>query len=157
MVGLDKDQRIVFPEIYLDNKDMYDKICGIAYLIYSDDGLDWVWEAGLERVRNAGAEVLTKVYVVRIRLPWNAAEGDWWVDHEELNSNREEYEILEVQIRATPKNKPYEVKIMEPLEFEMNREEYIVVDAKYLVCWRAEPDDVKDMEKIRDYHSVLSK
>jgi hypothetical protein len=158
MVGLDDDERIVSPEIYLDNKDLYDKICGIAYLIGTPNGIDWVWERGLNRARQNGWTILKKVLIVRVRLPWNEPYNEWWIDHEELNAHRNEYEILEVQIRATPKDSPHEIKIMEPLEFEMNRENYVVVDAKYMVRWRFEPEEIKQIKKIRgDHHSVLSK
>lgn len=143
MVGLDDDQMIVFPEIYLNNRDLYDKICGIAYLITTDSGLDWVWEKGLERALNNGATLEDKVYIVRVRLPWNEPEGEWWVSREELDANYEELEVLEVRIRAVPKDKPHKIKRLEPLEFELNRDHWTVIDAQYLVYWRTEPDEIK--------------
>lgn len=136
MVGLDDDQSIVTPEIYENKKYLYDKICGVGYLLKVEDGLDWVWEQGLERAIESGAQLLEKVYVVRVRLPWNVTEGEWWIDQEELNENRDEYEILEIQIRGTPKNKPHEDKLLDKKEFEMNREAWIVKSVRYLVCWK---------------------
>jgi hypothetical protein len=144
VVGLDGDQRIVFPKMYLDNKNLYDKICGIAYLISTPDGLDWVWQNGVGRVReNDDYIILEKMLIVRLRLPWNQTRDEWLCDQDELNAHREEYEVLEVYIRAAPKNDPDSVKLLDPLEFEMNREEYTVLEAKYFVCWKQKSEEIE--------------
>jgi len=157
VVGLDNDERIVFPQMYLDNKDLYDRICGIAYLISTPGGLDWVWANGLDRVQESGnCLVLKKVLIVRLRLPWSQARDEWLCDQDELNAHREEYEVLEVYIRAAPINDPTTIKTLEPLEFEMNRDAYTVLEAKYFVCWKQEPEAIKRLLDIGDYHTVIS-
>lgn len=150
MVGLDEDQRLVFPKMYLDNKNIYDKICGIAYLIGTPEGLDWVWENGLDRIREMGnCEILEKVLVVRIRLPWNRVRDEWLCDQDELNAHREEYEVLEVFIRGAPKNDPTNITTIETLEFEMNRNLYTVLDVRYYVCWKQDPKAIERLLDIR--------
>ena len=157
VVGLDEDERIVFPQMYLDHKNLYDKICGIGYLIGTPNGLDWVWQNGLDRVQeNSDCEVLRKVFIVRLRLPWNQTRDEWLIDQDELNAHREEYELLEVYIRAAPKNDPTDIKTLAPLEFEMDRDAYIVLEAKYYVCWKQEPEDIKRLLNIGSYHTVIS-
>ena len=158
VVGLDEDERIVFPQMYLDHKNLYDKICGIGYLIGTPNGLDWVWQNGLDRVQeNSDCEVLRKVFIVRLRLPWNQTRDEWLIDQDELNAHREEYEVLEVYIRAAPKNDSTIVKMLDPLEFEMDRDAYTILEAKYFVCWKQEPEDIKQLLDIGSYHTVISK
>lgn len=156
VVGLDDDQRIVFPQIYLDNKNLYDQICGIAYLIGTPTGLDWVWQNGLDRVRESDADILEKMLIVRLRLPWNQTREEWLCDQEELNAHREEYEVLEMYIRATPKNDPSNIKTLDPLEFEMDRDIYTVLEAKYFVCWKQKPEEVERLLDIGSYQTVMS-
>lgn len=157
VVGLDDDQRIVFPQMYLDNKNLYDQICGIAYLIGTPTGLDWVWQNGLDRVRESGeCEILEKMLIVRVRLPWNQTRDEWLCDQDELNAHREEYEILEVYIRATPNNDPTDIKTLAPLEFEMDQDAYTVLEAKYYVCWKQKPEEIKRLLDIGSYKTVIS-
>lgn len=159
MVGLDEDQRIVFPKMYLDNKNLYDKICGIGYLIKTPQGLDWVWENGIDRIREMDdCEILKKVLIVRLRLPWNRVRDEWLTSQEELNTHRKEYkaglcgstlEILDVYVRGAPKNDPTNVRMLEPIEFEANRDAYNILETKYYVCWKLDPEQIERLLDIR--------
>lgn len=156
VVGLDDDERIVFPQMYLDNKLLYDKISGIAYLINGPEGLDWVWQNGLDRALSKGYEIVDKVLVVRIRLPWKETREEWLCDEEELTDHFEEYEVLDVFVHAIPVDRSWEKpSIIKPLEFQTNRDKYKVVDIKYLVCWKFKPEEIQDLLNVGDVHTMI--
>ena len=141
VIGLDSDERLIFPHLYLDNKRMYDQISGVAYLIkedHPDAELDWVWESGLERLRNngCGINVLAKVLIVRIRLPWNSVRYEWLCSQQELDDSREDFCVIDIFIKARDKENPSKVILADPLEFEKNRDRFEVVEVRYLVAWK---------------------
>ena len=144
-LGIDEDERIVYPEMYIANPRLYDKIVGVAYLVKErgnpDAELDWVWEHTLERVlKSKDVEVFAKQLIVRIRLPWNEVNFEWTVGEVELDENRDDYTVIDVFLKIQEKGNPDSVQIMiDPLEFESNRDKYEVVETRYLVCWKPSP------------------
>lgn len=165
LVGLDDDERVVFPQMYRDNLDLYDRFRGIAYLVRSntdpDAGLDWVWAGSLETIqKRLDLTVLSKVYIVGLRLPWNEVEGEWLCTQDELDSHRTEYRVLDVYLKVRKKGDPTIIPLIDPLEFEENRDEYEVIEALYRVCWCFLPSEVKErfVEIPGDrFHTFLSK
>ncbi len=163
VVGLDDDERVVFPQMYRDNTSLYDKIVGIAYLVrakdYPDDGLDWVWEGSLGKVNERlELDVLGKVYIVRLRLPWNSVRHEWLCNQQELDDHREEVEVLGVYLRVRRKDNPTIIPIIDPLEFESNRDKYEVIEARYLVAWKSDPEQEERFLDIPGdrFHTVIS-
>ena len=144
-LGINEDERIVYPEMYIANPRLYDKIVGIAYIVKERDNpnaeLDWVWEHALERVfKNKDVEILAKQLIVRIRLPWNEVNFEWTVGKAELDENRDDYTVIDVFLKIREKGCPDSVQIVtDPLEFESNRHKYDVVETRYLVCWKPSP------------------
>lgn len=138
---LDDDERLVFPEMYLENRHLYDKIRGVVYLIrdrkYPSSGLEWVSELGLGKVmKNHDVDLLTKQLVVRLRLPWNRVRGEWLISQEELDTDREYYEVLDTFLRVRHKDSPKEIPLLDVLEFEANRDDYEILEVQYLVGLR---------------------
>jgi len=146
LVGLDDDERVVFPRMYVDNARLYDKITGRAFLVKSEDhdsGLDWVWESSLPRIKNKeDVLVLAEVYIVRIKLPW-FSEGEWLCSKEEYEEERERLELVDVFLRVRRKDDPIIIPMIDPLEFETNRDKYDVLEIRYLVRQKSpiEPQD----------------
>lgn len=140
-LGLDDDQRILFPEHY--TQDVYDKICGVAYLVrgrHENSPLDWVWETGLQRLVSAGeVEILKKVYIVRIRLPWNEVPHEWMLSKEEFLSQYEDLEVLDMFFLVscadgTKKMAKY-ADILEDPSLK-------ILEQKYLVTWKSGGPDI---------------
>ena len=54
VVSLDEDERLVWPSMYFQNRQMYDAIRGVAYIIkdqrHPEAGLDWVWANHLDKL-----------------------------------------------------------------------------------------------------------
>jgi len=138
----------VTPEIYVNNPQMYDKICGIAYLVKgraAGSQITWVWERTLERIlKSDDVEILMKVLVVRLRLPWDEFNYQWTVGQAELDENRDDYQVVDVFLKIREKADPNNVSfVTNPLEFEENREKYDVVEVRYLVCWKISQESEK--------------
>lgn len=154
--GLDTDERIIFPWMYKENRDLYDKILGVAYLVrerHPDAQMDWVWESSLDKVIARYAEhgrqldILAKQFVVRVRLPWNRVNYEFLVTQEELNENRADYRVLEVFLRARNKFTG-SVDLIKPFEYEQFRDEWEMVEARYLVEWYTSPESDRKLCEI---------
>ena len=153
-LGIDEDERIVYPEMYIANPRLYDKIIGVAYLVRERGNpkaeLDWVWERNLERVSKDGnVEVLVKQLIVRLRLPWNEVNFEWFVGEVELDENKDDYTVIDVLLKIQEKGRPDSVQIMtDSLEFESNRDRYEVVETRYLVCWKTSDKEEQELLNI---------
>ena len=152
-VTLDDDLRLIYPEMYLENARLFDKIVGVGYLIkdlnHSEGGLDWIPESRLNKVllENPSIAVLSKLVIVRLRLPWNDVNTEWLVGEYELNEHREEYEVLEVflRIRKAGDEKIFWLMPEKRQYFEEHREEFEVVEKRYSVRWRWSEEDIEDL------------
>lgn len=138
---IDDDERLVFPEAYLKNRELYDKIRDVVWFIkpvgYPNAKLQFVTELALPNVlKNYHVDVLGKALIVRLRLPWREARQEWLCSQEELNANREYYQVLDTYITVRRKGSPKEIPLFNILDFEENRDKYDVVDVKYLVTLR---------------------
>lgn len=161
---LDEDERIVYPEMYIKNPKLYDKINGIAYLVKERNNpkaqLTWVWENTLERIsKSEDVEVIAKQLVVRIRLPWNEVNFEWTVSQAELDENRDEYTVIDVFLKVRDKEHPNDVRVVvNTLDFESNRDKYEVVEIRYLVCWKPSPGTEQRLLGInpKSIHTVIS-
>ena len=135
---LDDDERLVFPDMYIKNRHLYDKIQNVVYLIkqreHPEARLQWVSELALPRaLRNGDFDMLAQQLIVRLRYPWNEIRSEWLCSQKELDANREYYEVLDIFLRVQRKDNPEEVPLFNVLEFETNRDDYEVVEARYLV------------------------
>lgn len=142
---LEDDERLVYPKMYLENRKMYDKICGVVYLIKSrsnmTDGIDWVWENKLHEIINdPDIMILAKQLVVRIRLPWNEVNFEWTIGQEELNARHQDYEVIDVFLRVQDKLTRKEIVMIDPLEMDINPDKYEILEIRYLVAWKLSPE-----------------
>ncbi len=136
--SLNDDERLVFPEMYLENRQLYDDVRDVVYLIkernHPESPLDWASESTLGgALKNYDIDLLAKLLIVRLRLPWNKIRNEWLISQKELNENREYYEVLDIFLKVRRKDNPNEVPLFDVLEFETNRDNYEIVEAQYLV------------------------
>ena len=142
---LDGDQRLVSPEMYLANRGLYDDILNVVYIVrdrqHPEAGLEWVKESRLGYLmKNHDVDLLAKQLIVNLRLPWTGARTEWLCSQEELNENREYYDILDTFLRVRRKDNPKEVPLFDVLEFEENRDKYEVMEVRYLVGMKLSVD-----------------
>jgi hypothetical protein len=140
-VSLDEDERLVWPHMYFQNRQMYDAIRGVAYIVkdksHPEAGLEWVWANHLDKLLHQDSiRILAKQVVVRLRLPWNEVKYEWLVSQEELQAHREDFQVIDVFLRVRVINSDKEMVLIDHLEFEMNRDKYEVLEARYLVAWK---------------------
>lgn len=143
--GLDEDERLIWPQMYLRNRRLYDDIRGVAYLIkdigHPEGSLDWVWADRLDKfLERDDVMILSKLLVVRLRLPWNEVKYEWMISQEELNQYRKYFKVVDVFLRIREKSRPDTVVLADPLEFEMNRDKYEVIEIRYLVAPKRPPE-----------------
>lgn len=148
---LDDDMRLIYPHFYIENQNLYDKICGIGYLIKDlnnpETGLDWVSDTQINKIlqENPSVMVLSKMLIVRLRLPWHEVNTEWLVGQEELSEHRDEYEVLETYIRVRPigsNEPPHWVFPNVRQDFEENRDNFEVIETRYCVRWRWSDEEI---------------
>lgn len=136
---LDTDETIVFPDQYVRNPKLYDKIVSTGYLIRgrkAGSEITWCADHTLERVLSSeDAEVLEKVLIVRLRLPWNETEFDWFISREELDVAEDDYTVINTVVEAR-NIETGETRIADKVDFEENRDKYEIVDIHYFVTWK---------------------
>lgn len=149
--SLDDDERIVFPWMYAENRDLYDKILGVAYLVRENKPgaeMDWVWESSLSRVaERMDITILAKQLVVRLRLPWHDVNYEWLVTKGELEEHRKDLQVMDVFLKAHDKRTNL-VGLINPLEYEEDPERFTVVEARYLVTWKVAPESEEKLLSI---------
>ncbi len=143
---LDEDERLVFPEMYIENRHIYDSIRDVVYLVRDrdnpDGGFCWVKELALGRVlKDLDVELLGKQLIVRLRLPWGEpVPGEWLISQEELDENREYYDVLDIFLKVKHKDLDGVMPMFDMIEFEQNRDNYEVIEARYLVAVKLSKD-----------------
>ena len=151
---LDDDMRLIYPKMYLDNEQLFDKILGIGYLIkdlnHPEGGLDWISEGKLNRILQnyPHVAILSKLLIVRLRLPWNDVNTEWLVSEQELSENRDDYEILDVFLRIRRigiNEKVRWLKAEDKQYFEEHRDEFEIVEKRYSVRWKWSEKDITDL------------
>lgn len=134
---IDDDERLVWPEVYLANPKLYDDVRDVVYLVKDKSPgsrLEWVSELALPNaLKDEDLEILGKQLIVRLRLPWEQVRREWMIDREELEANRDIYDVIDVYISIRRKDGYQQYPFFDKLEFEANRDEYEVVDIRYLV------------------------
>lgn len=144
---LDDDERLVWPDMYLKNRRLYDSIRDVVYLVKERDHpgahLQWVSELGLPRLLKYGSDVdiMAKLLIVRLLLPWRDLKDEWLISQEELDNNREYYDIVDIFLRVRRKDNPKITPLFDVLEFEKHRDQFEVVEAKYLVALKMRPEE----------------
>lgn len=151
---LGPDERLILPETYVDNTLMYDKICGVVYLVkglHEDAPLEWVWENNLGKVMDRRpARVMLKALIVRVRLPWNEVEWEWLTSEQELLENFEDYEVLDVMLTGIDHKNPGKGEhFLNRGVYEANTERFEITKREFLVSWKTSPEYVKRLLGIR--------
>lgn len=160
-LSLDDDERLVWPDMYLRNRNLYDEIRGVAYILRHkgrpDSQWEWVYSHELPKVLEKfnDVEVIARQLVCRIRLPWNEMIFERFMSEEEFNEWREELDVIDIQLQVWDKERLRERYIFDLSEFHRNRDRFIVRQRKYLVTWKTsikglmqmdvDPDIIKEL------------
>lgn len=153
ILGLDDDERLIYPEMYKKARDLYADIRGIVYIVRSrshpEHGIFWVTSGTLDRLlkKDKGiddVEILSRMLMVNLRLPWNKKVFEWSMDEHTLNEMRDDVEIAEVILKVRRKSDGVIIKIVDKLDFESNREDYEVLEKRYIVTWKPTPTSSKN-------------
>lgn len=156
--SLDEDQRMVFPEMFYENRGLYGDIRDVVHLVKYEDGtVTWIRDCyiGSARYDAYGPyTILAKLFIVDIRLPWTVVHGEHIIDSSQFNNYRDRYQILDVLLRV--KNKRGMIITVGPTEWELHRDAYELIDIRYLVTERNPPVNPKpplniDKEKVNTY------
>jgi hypothetical protein len=145
---LDDDERLIWPHMYLPNRHLYDDIRGVAYIVqnqnFPDSQWEWVYAHKLDQLlceEDACAiEVIAKMLVVRLRLPWNKMIFERFMSEAELNKWREHVDVIDIQLRVWDKEQLQERYLFDMSDFHQNRDRYIVRERKYLTIWKPTPE-----------------
>jgi hypothetical protein len=137
---IDDDERLVWPEVYLENPKLYESVRDVVYLVrgnHPEDRLDWVSEMALPNVlKNDDVKILGKQLIVRLRLPWHQVRREWLITQKELDANRDIYDIIDVYLKVRRKDGYPQFPFFDKLAFEANRNDYEFLEARYLVTWK---------------------
>jgi hypothetical protein len=152
---LEPEERLIMPEDFVENWEMYDQVCGWGWLIKDrnaedPEAIDFAWDSDLRRMEKSGKDiskitVIDKVMIVRVRTPWNSVNTEWLATEVDMEENGEDLEILEIYIRARKKNEPNSrpkmlVSHKNRRAYEAAPEEYEVTEKKYLVAYKTSPE-----------------
>lgn len=151
--SLDDDMMLVYPEMFIENQELFDDIVDSGYLVkdldHPEGQLDWVTERQLYKLLSQGRSlaVISKLLVARLRLPWYQVKHEWLCSRQELEAHGDEYEVLEVYIWAKHKSwgKPHFIGFAERQHFDEHRDEYQITDIKYNVRWKFTNDDIQEI------------
>lgn len=134
---------------------MYDQVQGWGWFIrdidaVDPDRIDFAWERDLKRMEKNGKDmtriaIVDRVMIVRLRLPWSDVETEWLASEAEMEENGEDWEILEVYVRARRKDQPNsEPKLLlsprDRRAYEAAPEMYEVTEKKYLAAYKMSPE-----------------
>jgi len=157
---LEPDERLILPEDYMDNWTMYDQVCGSGWFIKDDNAddpgaIDFAWDSDLRRMEKSGQDmskitVIDRVMVVRLRMPWNKVNTEWLASEADMEENGEDWETLEVYIRARRKDRPDDpprllVSPKDRRAFEAAPEKYEVTERRYLVAYKMSPESRRQL------------
>lgn len=153
-LSLDLDERLVWPDMYLANRHLYDEVRGVAYIIrntnYPDSQWEWVYSHKLDKLlasdEGCAIEVVARQLVCRIRLPWNEMRFERYISEEQYNDWRDELDVVDIQLLVWDKEKVRERYIFDMSEFHNNRDRFIVRQRKYLTVWKATPERLAAMD-----------
>ncbi len=139
-LSLDDDERIVFPEMLSENREMFDKITGVAYFVSDKKhgGLEWVWENSSREIPDT-VKILTKVYVVRLRPNPKEPKDEWFTSREEYEEHRDYLRILDIYGLVREIDNPNVVKTINTADLHKEKGKYELLETKYLVCLRIPP------------------
>lgn len=152
-LGLDDDQRIIYPEMYKKNRSLYADVCGVVYLVrsrsYPDHGVMWVNSNSLDRLLDRDrdyedVEILDRLLLVRLRLPWTRSRFEWSMSQSELDDFRDDVEITEIYLKVRRKSDGVVKTIVNKLDFERNRDQYEVLEKRYIIIWKPTPSEPFD-------------
>ena len=138
---LPEDYVLVTPQVYIDNRHIYDMVWAHVFIIQDADSggdLEWCWEGRYPQIlkERPDIKILSKGLVVRVRLPWNSIESEWLMSSEELSENSDLYIVLDTYVTAVYKGDPNtEARYVSKATLEMDRDSYEIVEIRYLVTW----------------------
>lgn len=143
-ISLDDDERIVFPELYAENRDAFDKIVGVAYLVQDkrnpESHIEWMWEGAFNKHKDEEhILVLKKVLIVRLRPPWHKIDDSWLISREEYYAQRRYLRVLDVYLRVQDNEKPWIIELIDADELRLNPGKWNLLELRYLVALRIPP------------------
>ena len=143
---LDEDERLVWPRMYFENRKLYDQIRSVVYIIryvHPTTGevyFDWV-KSNFYRQDD---EIIARVLLVRLALPWNKTHFMDTITQEELEEFRDSYDVLDVFVRVLDKTDGTPFTFVSLLKFQANRDLYEVVETRFLVSLRYSNKAIKE-------------
>ncbi|MCK5602214.1 hypothetical protein KAR91_10105 [Candidatus Pacearchaeota archaeon] len=145
---LDDDERLVWPRMYFENRKLYDQVRAVVYIIryaHPTTGeiyYDWVKPDSSKL--DDGDEIIARVLLVRLALPWNTAHFMDTITQEELEEFRGEYDVLDVFVRVVDKTTGTPFTFVSLLKFQANRDLYEVVETRFLVSLKYSNEAIKE-------------
>ena len=152
---LEPEEMMMLPETYVDNNRMFDRVCGVAYIIRDKrdpQNIDWMFSSRLTKTlqNHPDIEIVEKVIIARLRLPWNEVETEWTASEEDLEEWRDDWEILETYLWAIHKDDPDKVERLlispeDKADYEQNPDHYTITRKKYQVAWKMDPETRQEL------------
>lgn len=143
---LEEDERLVWPRMYFENRQLYDQVRSVVYIIryvHPSTGevyFDWVKPAA----HRPQDDVIARVLLVRLALPWNVSHFMDTITREELEEFRDSYDVLDVFVRVKDKTTGTPFTFVSLLKFQANRELYEVIETRFLVSLKYSNEAIKD-------------
>lgn len=140
---LDEDERLIYPEAYEKNKELYDLVRGYVYLVLNKTGnkhtYDWAWESALSRLlKQPNFVVLKKLVLVRVRDP--KLNRGWIISSDEYKENPNAYTVLDrFVVAVNDTEKPQRIVQLPVDDYHAVAYEYDILDTCYLVISRFKP------------------
>lgn len=142
---LEDDERLVWPRMYFENRQLYDQVRYVVYIIkytHPITGMvyfDWV-KADSHRPDD---EIIARLLLVRLALPWNTTHFVDTITRKELEEFRDSYDVLDVFVRVRDKNTGTPFTFVSLLKFQANRDLYEVIETRFLVSLKYSNEAIK--------------
>lgn len=158
---LDEDERLIWPNMFRQNRKLYDKVCRVVYIVKDprDGELTWVNDHYLRRLLKdemySNILILEEMLIVRLRLPWHKYDQEWLISREDLDGFSDgfydDFTVIETLISVRNKEEPDKV-LMNKKDFEEHREKYEVLDIRYVIG----PNVPKSIVDPKDVHTWIA-
>ena len=143
---LEDDERLVWPRMYFENRPLYDQVRSVVYIVryvHPKSGevyFDWV----KSKHTQPKDDIIARVLLVRLALPWNTAHFMDTITQEELEEFRDSYDVLDVFVRVKDKTTGTPFMFVSLLKFQANRDLYEVVETRFLVSLKYSNEAIKE-------------
>ena len=130
--SLDEDERIIFPSMFKASPWLYDKVDKTVWLVYVNGEITWAVGSSVERVIDAGGEVLAEMILVRVRPNNDDVAGDM-ISYDHYHDNRDLYEVLDLRLKIAEREPPHSMCVVSADTYNEMRATHDIVDVMYFV------------------------